>query len=225
MLDAASLVPLCFVLGCLQRAASTLEAELTGDAGSLAASAARAGGLGGAAGVHGRAGDDVAGHLGVDVDEDTGVGGLVSTGEADGSGGGVAAAGDGELVAGHVWLSTARAAGGVEGDDLSTQEVVAGGDVGRDLDVDAAAALVEVLDTPEVVVAAPAGRVLGPAVLVDLEPPGRAVGGGGVADLGEVDHDGAVVVAADAVPAAVAVTRLLRNMSAGIVLDTDRPTW
>lgn len=152
------------------RLTPTLKAEAAGSAGGLATNAGGAGSLASAARVQSRARDGVAGHLGVDVDLDTGVGGLVGTREADGGRGGVAAAGDGELVARHVRLGTADAAGRVEGDDLGAQEVVASGDIRRDLDVDTAAALVEVLDTPEIVVTAPAGRVLAPTVLVDLEP-------------------------------------------------------
>lgn len=148
----------------------TLEAEAAGSASGLTANAGGAGGLASAARVQSRARNGIAGHLGVDVDLDTGVGSLVGTGEADGGRGGVAATSDGELVARHVRLSTTGAAGRVQSDDLGTQEVVAGGDIRRDLDVDTAAALVEVLDTPEIIITAPAGRVLAPAVLVDLEP-------------------------------------------------------
>lgn len=145
----------------------------------------------------------------MNVNEDTRVAGRVGAREVDSGGGGVAAAGDLELVASHVWLGATGAASGVQSDNLRSEEVVAGGDVGGDLDVDTAAALVQVLDAPEVVVATPAGGVLLPGVLVDLEPAGRAVRGGRVADLGQVDHDGAVVVAANTVSAAVTVARLL----------------
>lgn len=201
--------PILFSRGSSLLLASTLEAEAARRAGGLAASASRAGSLGGAARVHSRAGNGVAAHLSVDVDLDTGLGSLVGTRELDGGRGGAAASGDGELVARHVWLSTASTSGRVEGKDLCAQQVVTGGDVGGDLDVDLAAALVEVLGTPEIIVAAPARRVLGPGVLVDLEPAGGAVGGGGVADLCEVGLDGAVVVSSNAFRAAAAVTELL----------------
>lgn len=49
-------------------------------------------------------------------------------------------------------------------------------------------------------------------VLGNLEPGARAVGSGGVVDLGHVDHDGAVVVAADGLGVAAAVAGLLVHL-------------
>lgn len=62
----------------------------------------------------------------VDVDEDTSIVGAVGARELDGRGrGGAAAAGDGDLVAAHVELSTALATCAVQGQRLGADEVVA----------------------------------------------------------------------------------------------------
>lgn len=188
-------------------------------AGGLAADARAAGGTGGAAGVDSRAGHLVAAEGGVDVDEDARVGGRVGTGERYGGRGGAAAAGDGELVAGHVELGTARAAGGVQGDGLRTEKVVARGDVAGDLDVELAAAGVKVLVAPVVAVTGAARRALGPAGLEHLEPTGRAVGRLGVGDLGQVGHHGAVVGPTDSLVGAGTVTILLNT---GCQLPTSK---
>jgi len=86
----------------------------------------------------GRAGVLVAGGDGpVDVDEDARVGGAVGTREGDLVGGlGAAAAGDVELSARDVELGTAGAAGRVEGNVLSTEQVLAGLDAAGDVDVE-----------------------------------------------------------------------------------------
>ncbi len=194
-------------------AGATLEAEPAGNASSLAARAGTAWGLVGATRVHRGAGDRVAGHLGVDVDLDTRMRRRVSAREADGGRAGAASARDAELEASNIGLSTAHRAGGVESNDLSTKEVVAGRDIGWDFDVHTTAASVEVLDAPEVVVATPAAGVLPPTVVEDLEPGGGAVGGSRVADPREVDEDGAVVVAADAVTTAATIAGLLWECS------------
>ena len=74
----------------------------------------------------------VAGEAGVDVEQDTGVGGLVGARERD-TGGQVGGAGafDLDVDALHVELSAALAVALVESDDLGTEDVVAGGKVGE----------------------------------------------------------------------------------------------
>jgi len=186
-----------------------------GLASRLAARAGASGDPRRATGVHGRTRGDVSRERGVDVDEDPGVAGPVGAGEGDGGRAGAAAAADRELEAGHVQLGAARAAGGVEGDRLGAQEVVARGDVGGDLDVELAAAGVEVLDAPEVVVPGTARGVLGPRGLEHLEPARGAVGRRGVRDLGHVHHDGSVVGTSDSFAGARAVSVLLRTVSHG----------
>lgn len=120
----------------------------------------------------------------IDADEDAGVGGRVGTGEADGIGGrGGATAGDVDLGAANVKLSTLGRAGVVKRDDLGAHEVVARGDAGGHVEVGPAAVGDQVVDGP------PAVAETGLGDLEPLEPGGA--GGGGVVDLGEVDDDGA----------------------------------
>jgi hypothetical protein len=158
----------------------------------------------------------------VDVDENTRVRGLVGAGEVDGSWAGCAgSATDGDLVAGHVELGAAGGHCGVEGDDLSADEVVAISKVSGNGNIDTTAATVHVLDTPEVVITDCAGRVLGPTTLEDLEEAGRSVGGAGIADLGHVDHDGTVVLATNSLPAAVTLTRLLVHLDSDGITSLD----
>ena len=163
----------------------------------------------------------------MDVDEDAGVVGRVGAREGDGLGPGTSAALDGELVAGEVELGAAAAAGGVEGDGLGAEEVVAGGGVVGDLDVDEAAAVVHVLVAPEVVAAAPAGGVLLPGVLKDLVPPRRAIGGGSVVDGGEVCHDGPVVGSADGfiVAGPIVVLRRVSGQPSHMFPGSYKGTW
>lgn len=108
---------------------------VTGGAGRLAVGALRAGSLLAAAGVDGRARSDVLGHGLVDVDLNARVGRLVRARDGDSLGGGGSVSGNGDLVAGHVELSATLGPGRVQGDGLSSQEVVAGGEVLGDRDV------------------------------------------------------------------------------------------
>jgi len=55
------------------------------------------------------------------------------------------AAGDGQLVASNVMLSTTGCASGVESDSLSSEEVVARSDVGWDLEVELSAYIMLVM--------------------------------------------------------------------------------
>lgn len=149
----------------------------------------------------------------MDIHQNTRIRRLVRAGERDGGGSGAAGPRDGELVARHVELGAGGAAGGVEGDDLGAQQVVAGGEVGGDLDVHLPAALVEVLDAPVVAIGRGARRRFRPRVLEDLEPAGRAVGGRGVGHLGHVHQHGAVVGAADGFVGAGALAVLLVHLN------------
>lgn len=73
----------------------------------------------------------------------------------------------------------------MESKHLSTEEVLAGGDAGGDLDAVAALAVDDLLGAPDTVVV---------AVLLDLEPTAADTRvGGGVVDLLEVGHGGALV--------------------------------
>lgn len=130
----------------------------------------------------------------VDVGEDGGVVLLVGAGELDGLGGGKGTgAGDLDLGARGVELSTHVLVGAVEGEELDAEEVVAGGDALGHGEVVPAVALDHVVDTPD----AGAGVVV---VLGDLEPVDAGVGGGGgVVDLGEPGGHGAVVGGGDGV--------------------------
>lgn len=94
-----------------------------------------------------RAGQSVVGgHRVVDVDEQTGVGGLVRAGQGDqGARAAVAAAGDGDLAARDVELGATLAASAVQRDVLDAEEVVAVGQGLRDGDVDLAQTCVQVV--------------------------------------------------------------------------------
>lgn len=190
-------------------------------AGGLAAAARASGNLGAAAGIHSGTGDDIVGHGTVDVDLDAGVGGLEVSGDGHSRGAGAAATGDGDLVAGHVWLSTTSTTGSVEGNGLGTEEVVTRGDVGWDLDVHLAAASVEILGAPEIIITNAAGGVLAPAIVKDLEPAGGTIGGKGVRDLGEVDGDGAVVGATNSLLRAAAITVLSVHLNSDGTTSAD----
>lgn len=89
----------------------------------------------------------------------------------------------------------------MEGNDLRTEKVVTRGDIGRDGDDLLPAVGVKDVGAP----------VVGTdeAVLEDLEPGAGAGVRGRVADLGEVDDDGAVVVSSDGLVGAAAVAGLL----------------
>jgi hypothetical protein len=83
-----------------------------------------------------RAGDGVAAEGGVEVEEDAGVLGRVELGGGHAGGQGFrAAAVDLDVEALGVGLGSVGAAGGVKGDDLVAQDVVAWGQTGGDLDV------------------------------------------------------------------------------------------
>lgn len=143
------------------------------------------------------------------VDEQTRVSGIVGAREGDAGGGGGARALDAELVARHVVLSTVGGTSGVESDGLGTEKVVAGGDVTRNGEALQTAALVDEIVGPGLV-------GLEVASLVNLEELAGAVGGGGVIDGAKVDHDGAVVGAADGLLGAVAVVVLVHLDGDGV---------
>ena len=128
------------------------------------------------------AGDSVLGSTTVDVEQDTGVGGLVSLGHVDTGGGegGRAAAGDLDLTAAVVELSLGLSAGLVETDHLGADEVVTSLKVGKG-DLDETLVGNEVVNTP---------LATGKTVLPDLGPDSALTVGVG---LGDVDHDGTLV--------------------------------
>ena len=134
------------------------------------------------------AGDSVVGGTTVDVEHDTGVGGLVSLGHVDTSGGesSRAAASDLDLTTAVVELGLALGAGLVETNHLGADEVVTSLKVGE-------VNLQETLGGDEVV-NTPLGA--GKTVLVDLGPDGALTVGVG---LGDVDHDGSLVGGCDRV--------------------------
>lgn len=142
----------------------------------------------GAVAGDGRAGDGVLADAGPDVDTDTGVGARVGTWELDDGGRrSTGATRDVELDAAHVELSTRVVGGGVESNDLATEEVVARGDVGGKLNVPLAVlSLAELVDSPDTVVE---------TLLLDLEPvqAGNISSSGRVVDLGKVGNDGTLV--------------------------------
>jgi len=81
----------------------------------------------------------------------------------------------------------------MQGNCLSTEQVVTGRDIGWNRNVHSAAALVQVVCAPVIVVTNTRARLSRPAVGEDLVPAGGAVGSFGVFDLGHVDLDRAVM--------------------------------
>ena len=157
------------------------------------------------------AGGSVAGEAGVDVEEDTGVGGLVGTGEGDTSGeGGGAGALNLDVDALHVELGTALAVTLVEGVDLGTEDIVAGGEVGESQVVLTGLAGV---GTSEELVNSPLAVAV--AILPDLGPrKGRA-------SLASVDHDGTLVGGGDDVVRGLVVVVVPLESDLVTTLDGD----
>lgn len=139
-----------------------------------------------------------------EVEEDTGVVGRVGTGEGNARRVGAATTSNVDLVAGYVVLSTARGASNVQGNNLSTDEIVARGDVSGNPDVLLTAVGVKDISAPVV--------VPDETVLVDLEP-GAARVGESIVDLGHVHDDGTVVVATNSLVGAVAVVGLSMHLN------------
>ena len=162
---------------------------------------------------NGRAGDSVlAEPVAIDIDENAGVRGTVRARDPDTSRQLASlAAGNPDLlivgrewsawkanpqrtmltyVAAHIKLRPTARARGMQGNRLSTDEVVARGDLAGDLERALAAVRVEGVGAP-----GRRGRVV--AELVDLEPLPGPIGRGGIVDLAHVDHDGAEVVSAN----------------------------
>lgn len=103
-----------------------------GSSRSLSRGRRRGGGTTGSSVPDSRAGNGVRGEAAVDVEEDTGVGGLVCAGNGDTGGQSNRAGGsDPDLYALHVELGARGAVALVESDDLGTEEIVAGGEVGE----------------------------------------------------------------------------------------------
>lgn len=151
------------------------------------------GGGGGGARVRkgqGRAGNLVRAKVLVEVEEDAGVG-LGVQGRAEGTIGQVGTgASDLQVEALGVVLGTVRAAGGVQGNDLVTDNVVAGLECRGDGNVPGEAVLDQLVRGP--------GSGVGPAdetSLGDLDPLQRGlVDAGGVIGRGNVGDDGTVVL-------------------------------
>ena len=143
-------------------------------------------GAGGGAVPDSGTGDRVLGLAGVDVEEDTGVGGRVGLGHVDTSAGegGRAGAGDLDLTATVVELGTTLAVGLVESNDLRADQVVTSSEVGKG-DGDLTLVGDEVLNSP---------LAVGETVLVELGPDGTLTVG---VSRGNVDHDGTLVRGGD----------------------------
>lgn len=135
-----------------------------------------------------RAGDGVAAHGPVDVEEDAFVVRGVERGALNTGGILSAGAGDLEVEALGVVLGAVGLVGGMECDDLVAEDVEAGGDVLGNLDEPAVAVLNELVGTP----LAGGGGTVDKADLVDLEElegglvNGLAAGGAAVGEV--VDH-------------------------------------
>lgn len=100
----------------------------------------------------------------VDASEDSRLISGVSAGERGSLGGAEgAAAGEVDLGAGLVELGLAGLAGGVQGEDLDAEQVLAVGDAGGDVEVDPAVVGEEVVDAPDAAVGVE-------GVFPDLEP-------------------------------------------------------
>jgi len=98
--------------------------------------------------VWSRPGDRVRVELLVDIDEDARIGGAVGSRNANTSWRSAAPTSDIDLVAGHVELGTAYAAGDVKSDDLGAEEVLSRGDGRWDGDSVVATVVVENLRSP-----------------------------------------------------------------------------
>lgn len=157
----------------------------------------------------------------VNVDKNTGVAAGVSAGELYSIGRSAAAALNGDLVASKVELSAPFTTSSVQRNGLSPEEVVTGGCVLGDGNVHQATAVVHVLVAPEVITARPAARVLTPTVLINLVKTSAPVSRGSIVDLGEVDHDGAVVSSANGFVGAGAVVGLLVHLDGDDVSGGD----
>ena len=164
-----------------------------------------------------RAGDLVAVGAVVQAEGDTGVVGAVQLCGHDTLGPAGAGARDLEVEALGVVLRAVGLLGGVQGDDLVAQDVVARRDVGGDLDHPAEAVVDELVGG---VVARAGGRV-DQALLADLEELERRLLDGlavGVAARREVVEHGALVALRPAVPLEVdAVTGRDRSVPPGIL--------
>lgn len=152
----------------------------------------------------------------VDAGEDTGVVGLVGTGERDGlrrSEG--ARARNVDLSARLVELSLALLVGRVESQKLNAQEVLARRDALRDVEIRPALVLNDSVDTP-----LPAALIK--AFVPDLEPL-LAVGAGSssIVDLGKVSLDGTLVRGSDGM---VSVVRELGSADDMPKVGTDTVT-
>lgn len=163
-------------------------------AGGGSSSSGAGGGVGGAGatkdGGDGGAGNGVGGEVGVEVEEDTGVGLGVESG-TEGSVGQVGAgAGDLEVDTHGVVLGTVRVLGAVEGDDLVTQDVVASLEGGGDGNVIGVVVGDQGVRGPDSWV-----RARDKTGGVDLDPlEGGLVNGGWVISGRNVGDDGAVVL-------------------------------
>lgn len=126
--------------------------------------------------------DNVRGEGVVDVEFDTGVGGLVSLGHVDTSGreGSSSAAGDGDLTASVVELGLAEGGSLVETNELGADPVLARLHVGK-LDRDQTLVVVEPVNTELAILE---------TILPDLGPDVADTVGG---SLSHVDHDGTLV--------------------------------
>lgn len=164
-------------------------------AGGGSSSSGAGGGVGGGAGAtkdggDGGAGNGVGSEVGVEIEEDTGVGLGVESG-TEGSVGQVGAgAGDLEVDTHGVVLGTVRVLGAVEGDDLVTQDVVASLEGGGDGNVVGVVVGDQGVRGPDSWV-----RARDETGGVDLDPlEGGLVNGGWVISGRNVGDDGAVVL-------------------------------
>lgn len=139
-------------------------------------------------------GDGVAGGVVVEVEQDTGVGGLVESGGLDAGGLVGAATGDLDVHALGVHLGTTLAVALVQGDDLVAEHVVAGSQVAGDGDGGLVAVLDELVGSPDAVLQT------GLADLEEVERRGVDLVAAGGAAVGEVVDDGALVAVGPGVP-------------------------
>lgn len=95
----------------------------------------------------------------------------------------------------------------MESDGFGTEKVLAGGEAGGDLDDLLAAVVVKDI------IAVLLGGGIDEARLEDLDPGGGTVGSEGVADFGDVDRNGTLVVPANGLGGARAVVVLLVHLN------------
>lgn len=176
------------------------------------------------ASVQGGAGHGVLAHVLVDRETKARASLRVSLRELDTGRSGGTGAGDLELVASDVVLSTTSGGGSVKSDSLSTEEVVTGSDVRGDGEVELSAVVVEVLSAPVVVVTLGRARGLLPSVLVDLEELRGTISGGGILDLGKIGHNGTPMGTANALLLAAAAALLLVHLNSFILLASCLPS-